>query len=34
MWHRADLRNLRFDATGRPCLEEVFVFGAPVRTGP
>jgi len=34
MWHRADLRGLRFDATGRPCLEEVFVFGVPVRTGP
>lgn len=34
MWHRADLRGLRFDATGRPCLEEVFVFGGPVRTGP
>ena len=33
MWHRADLRGLRFDATGRPCLEEVFVFGVPVKTG-
>ncbi len=33
MWHRADLRGLRFDAMGRPCLEEVFVFGVPVKTG-
>lgn len=33
MWHRADLRGLRFDATGRPCLEEVFTFGVPVRSG-
>jgi ABC-type transport system substrate-binding protein len=34
MWHRADLRGLRFDATGRPCLEEVFMFGAPVKSTP
>ena len=33
LWHRADLRGLRFDGTGRPCLEEVFVFGVPVKTG-
>jgi ABC-type transport system substrate-binding protein len=33
MWHRADLRGLRFDATGRPCLEELFVFGTPVKSG-
>ena len=32
MWHRADLRGLRFDGTGRPCLEEVFIFGVPVKS--
>ncbi len=33
MWHRADLRGMKFDATGRPCLEELFVFGSPVKSG-
>jgi peptide/nickel transport system substrate-binding protein len=33
MWHRSDLRGLRFDSQGRPCLEEVFVFGVPVKAG-
>ncbi len=33
MWHRGDLRGLRFDAMGRPCLEDVFLFGRPSRTG-
>jgi len=33
MWHRSDLRGLRFDAMGRACLEDVFLFGQPARTG-
>ena len=31
MWHRSDFHGLRFDALGRPCLEEMFVYGAPVK---
>lgn len=31
MWHRADLRGLRFDAMGRPCFAEMFVFGQPIK---
>jgi len=34
MWHRTDVRNLRFDATGRPCFAELFMFGLPARTRP
>lgn len=32
MWHRTDVRGLRFDASGRPAYADLFVFGAPVRT--
>ena len=31
MWHRGDIRGLRFDATGRPCFAELFVFGHPTK---
>ena len=31
MWHRGDLRGLRFDATGRPCFADLFVFGHPIK---
>jgi peptide/nickel transport system substrate-binding protein len=36
VWHRTDIRGVRFDATGRLCYAELFVFGAPVksRVGP
>jgi hypothetical protein len=33
LWHRSDLRGLTFDAMGRPCLDDVFVFGFPVKSG-
>jgi ABC-type transport system substrate-binding protein len=29
MWHRSDIRGLRFDAIGRPCFAEQFLFGQP-----
>jgi hypothetical protein len=32
LWHRTDLRGLAFDATGRPCYADMFLFGAPVPT--
>ncbi|MEO8703705.1 MAG: ABC transporter substrate-binding protein [Kofleriaceae bacterium] len=34
MWHRTDLHGLRFDATGRACFAELYVWGSPVRTKP
>lgn len=32
IWHRSDVRGLRFDTSGRPCLADLFLFGDPVRT--
>ena len=32
IWHRTDLHGVAFDATGRPCLADVFLFGAPTPT--
>ncbi len=32
LWHRSDLRGLRFDAAARPHLDDMFLFGEPVRT--
>jgi peptide/nickel transport system substrate-binding protein len=29
LWHRTDIRGLRFDASGRPCFAELFLFGQP-----
>lgn len=33
MWHRSDIHGLRFDASGRPCFAEMFLFGHAVLTG-
>ncbi len=33
MWHRTDLHGLRFDASGRPCYAELFLFGHAVLSG-
>lgn len=30
MWHRTDIRGLRFDTCGRPGFADVFLFGQPV----
>jgi hypothetical protein len=30
LWHRTDVRGVSFDATGRPCFADLFLFGAPV----
>jgi MarR-like DNA-binding transcriptional regulator SgrR of sgrS sRNA len=32
LWHRTDVRGVSFDATGRPCFADLFLFGAPVPT--
>jgi ABC-type transport system substrate-binding protein len=29
MWHPTNLRGMAFDASGRPCYAELFLFGAP-----
>ena len=34
LWHRTDVRGLGFDASGRPDLADVFLFGEPVRSVP
>jgi len=34
LWHRTDVRGVSFDATGRPCFADLFLFGAPVRSKP
>jgi hypothetical protein len=34
MWHRTDVRGVSFDAAGRPCFADLFLFGAPVRNRP
>lgn len=31
LWHRTDVRGLAFDASGRPDLADLFLFGDPVR---
>jgi MarR-like DNA-binding transcriptional regulator SgrR of sgrS sRNA len=30
MWHPTNLRGIAFDATGRPCYADLFLFGTPV----
>ena len=30
LWHRTDVRGVSFDASGRPCFADIFLFGAPV----
>lgn len=32
IWHRTDVRGLEFDASGRPCFADLFLFGDPVRS--
>ncbi len=32
MWYRTDLHAVAFDAFGRPCFADAFLFGAPVRS--
>ncbi len=32
LWHRTDLRGVAFDASGRPCFADVFLFGMPTPT--
>ncbi len=32
LWHRTDVHGLKLDASGRPCLADVFVHGQPVRS--
>jgi ABC-type transport system substrate-binding protein len=32
LWHRSDVRGLAFDATGRPCFADLFLFGSPTPT--
>jgi hypothetical protein len=29
IWHPTNLRGIAFDASGRPCYENLFLFGAP-----
>ncbi len=33
LWHRTDVRGVAFDAAGVPCFADMFLFGAPVRSG-
>ncbi|MEP6866390.1 MAG: ABC transporter substrate-binding protein [Deltaproteobacteria bacterium] len=30
LWYRTDLHGIAFDALGRPCFEDAFLFGSPV----
>lgn len=32
LWHRSDIRGVRFDAFGRACWADLFVFGHPIKT--
>jgi peptide/nickel transport system substrate-binding protein len=32
LWHRTDVRGVAFDASGRPCLADLFLYGEPART--
>lgn len=32
MWHPTNVRGIAFDASGRPCYADVFVFGGPIAT--
>ncbi len=32
IWHRSDVRGLAFDASGRPCYAELFLYGDPARS--
>jgi ABC-type transport system substrate-binding protein len=32
MWHPTNVRGMSFDASGRPCYADVFVFGGPTPT--
>jgi peptide/nickel transport system substrate-binding protein len=34
MWYRSDVHGISFDAFGRPCFADAFLFGAPVRSKP
>jgi peptide/nickel transport system substrate-binding protein len=34
MWYRGDVHGIAFDAIGRPCFADAFVFGSPVRSKP
>lgn len=34
LWHRTDLHGVTFDASGRPCYADVFVFGTPTKAKP
>ncbi|HEY0250207.1 MAG TPA: hypothetical protein VGC41_01730, partial [Kofleriaceae bacterium] len=34
LWYRSDVHGIVFDALGRPCFADAFVFGTPVRSRP
>jgi ABC-type transport system substrate-binding protein len=34
LWHRTDVRGVTFDASGRPCLADLFLFGTPAKGKP
>ncbi|MFT3693031.1 MAG: ABC transporter substrate-binding protein [Kofleriaceae bacterium] len=34
LWYRSDVHGIAFDALGRPCFADAFVFGGPVRSRP
>ena len=34
MWYRSDVHGIAFDAFGRPCFADAFLFGTPVRSKP
>jgi hypothetical protein len=34
VWARSDVRGVAFDAVGRPCFADMFLFGTPTKGKP